>query len=174
MVQINIEKKHLFIIIIFLSLCTLALVIAGNPSTKPNPGHASNEVMVNISGVDKTLQDAIDDGSLGSGGLSCPIGFTKVESQGRILGCMQNSEEGTAIWEVATNNCFTKYGGRLPSASEWTISASQYTLNDETDDWEFMDDWTATNDRGCIGNGGINQMQYCGGSSRAYRCFIPA
>jgi len=69
MVQINIEKKHLFILLIFLSLFTIALVIAINPTTKPNPGHASNEVMVNIGGTDKTLQAAIDDGSLGGGKL---------------------------------------------------------------------------------------------------------
>ena len=67
MVQINIEKKHLFILMIVLSLFTIALVIAVNPTTKPNPGHASNEVMINIGGADKTLQAVIDDGSLGGG-----------------------------------------------------------------------------------------------------------
>ena len=65
MVQINIEKKHLLILVIFLSLFTIALVIAVNPTTKPNPGHLSNEVMINVGGADKTLQAAIDDGSFG-------------------------------------------------------------------------------------------------------------
>ena len=47
-------------LIIFLA--GVILVFAANPSTKPNPGHASNEIMVNINGTDKTLQQAIDDG----------------------------------------------------------------------------------------------------------------
>jgi len=67
MVQINIEKKHLLILVIFLSIFTIALVIAVNPTTKPNPGHLSNEVMINVGGTDKTLQAAIDDGSFGGG-----------------------------------------------------------------------------------------------------------
>ena len=57
----------MLILVVFLSLFTIALVIAVNPSTKPNPGHASNEVMVNVGGADKTLQAAIDDGSLSRG-----------------------------------------------------------------------------------------------------------
>ncbi|MBM3234624.1 hypothetical protein FJZ19_06045 [Candidatus Pacearchaeota archaeon] len=72
MVKINIEKKHLLVLLLFLSIVTIALVIASNPSTKPNPGHASNEIMVNIGGADKTLQAAIDAGDFGGGKVGAP------------------------------------------------------------------------------------------------------
>jgi len=64
--QINIQKRHLFIILaLVVFLAGVILVFAANPTTKPNPGHYSQEVMVNIRGTDKTLQEAIDLGQLG-------------------------------------------------------------------------------------------------------------
>lgn len=67
--QINVEikKRHLYLILaLVVFLAGVMIVIAANPSSKPNPGHASNEVMVNINSVDKTLQQAIDDKDFGS------------------------------------------------------------------------------------------------------------
>ena len=65
-ININLSNKVFYSLIAIISILSIvAIVVAVNPSTKPNPGHASNEVMVNIGGVDKTLQQAIDDSSLG-------------------------------------------------------------------------------------------------------------
>ena len=46
----------------------VGLVISANPISKVNPGHDSTEIMVNIEGNDKTLQQAIDAGDLAGGG----------------------------------------------------------------------------------------------------------
>ena len=72
-VNINLGNKTFYTILaIALVLIVAGIVIAVNPTTKPNPGHASNEVMVNIGGADKTLQAAIDAGDFSGGGnLQC-------------------------------------------------------------------------------------------------------
>jgi len=85
MVKINIEKKHLLVLLLFLSIVTIALVIASNPSTKPNPGHASNEIMVNIGGADKTLQQAIDDRNLGTSNI---IWESSISPEENKWGCL--------------------------------------------------------------------------------------
>ena len=179
MVQINIEKKHLLILVIFLSLFTIALVIAVNPTTKPNPGHLSNEVMINVGGADKTLQVAIDDGSFG-GGISCPSGFTKIISNGYTLGCIENNRRAEKTLTVAVLNCST-IGGRLPSFSEAVIAFSNYALNNEPDNSVSNGEWTDS-----VPGGSWNTMVYhpsaaqyegynVGASTEHfYRCFIPA
>lgn len=73
-INIRIEKKEFWLFAaIIVALVGVGYVIAGNPGSKPNPGHASNEIMININGADKTLQAAIDDGDflVGVGGTSC-------------------------------------------------------------------------------------------------------
>lgn len=64
----------------------------------------------------------------------CPSNFTSVESQGTQLGCIQNDYEGgaAASWTTALNNCFSTYGGRLPTNLEFSLSYSQYSLTNET------------------------------------------
>ena len=66
MITIKLTNKVAYTLIAILALLITSLIVyAVNPTTKPNPGHASNEVMVNINGTDKTLQAAIDDGDFG-------------------------------------------------------------------------------------------------------------
>jgi len=75
MVTINIEKKYFFLFsAIMIFIIGVGLVISANPISKVNPGHDSTEIMVNIEGNDKTLQQAIDAGdftieALGTGWL---------------------------------------------------------------------------------------------------------
>jgi hypothetical protein len=70
---------------------------------------------------DAALQSQIDT-------ISCPSGFTSIESQGRQLGCMQNDEEGVGIYFDAIDNCFSIYGGRLPKLNEWHVAYGNYNL----------------------------------------------
>jgi len=83
--NIEIKKRHLFIILsVIIFLAGVILVIAINPTTKPNPGHASDEVMVNIPGVgDKILQQAIDDGDFDKGRTFTNCGWTGLVCAGR-------------------------------------------------------------------------------------------
>lgn len=69
MITIKLTNKTAYTLILILAVLTTTLVVyAANPTTKPNPGHASQEIMVNIAGTDKTLQAAIDAGDFGGGG----------------------------------------------------------------------------------------------------------
>ena len=77
-------------------------------------------------------------------------------------------------WLAANNTCFTTFGGRLPTYSEWYIAMNNYALTNETDDYEHMiDGWSGANSI-IAGSGAITT--YTGGArttSRAYRCWIP-
>ncbi|MCD8498208.1 MAG: tail fiber domain-containing protein [Alphaproteobacteria bacterium] len=116
-------------------------------------------------------------GGGGSGsGFTCPAGFTKIESQGQTLGCMQTNENGSGVsWETATNTCYTAHGGRLPSSSEWYIAMNNYTLTAENDDSEWNNDQTGDNEHSISGTAATNSS-FNGDSNtgNAYRCFIPA
>ena len=69
-------------------LVGVGVVISMNPSSKVNPGHDSTEVMVNVKGKDKTLQQAIDDGDF-MNNLECII--------------LEKFERGH--WKCITNPC---------------------------------------------------------------------
>ena len=74
MLQIKIEKKDFWLIAaLMVFLVGVGYVIAVNPASKKDPGHDSTEIMININSVDKTLQQAIDEGDfvLGVEGTSC-------------------------------------------------------------------------------------------------------
>ena len=67
MVTINIEKKHLFLIIaISVFLAGTVLVISYDYEDPiRNPGHGADTVWIDIHGEEKTLQNAIDDNNFG-------------------------------------------------------------------------------------------------------------
>ena len=113
------------------------------------------------------------------GSLTCPSGFTKVSGATRDLGCIQDTEASGSAWTTATNACFTTYGGRLPTSSEWYIAANNYTLTGETGNWEWLSDAvgeTGTYDNhAVIGSTAITDVSWgTDTSSYTYRCFIPA
>jgi len=70
MVTFNIEKKDLWLIsTIFVFMVGVGVVIAYNSGGPPSTfGHSSEEVEVDIDGMTKTLQEAIEDKSLGGSG----------------------------------------------------------------------------------------------------------
>lgn len=105
--------------------------------------------------------------------VTCQTGFTKVTAQSRFLWCMQTAEEGTATAFVAQDNCFTTYGGRLPTRQEWWLTMNNFSLTDETDDWEWTGDWAASAGA-VVGNGGLNNaVSAAWTGSDTYRCLIP-
>ena len=119
------------------------------------------------------------DGNLyvaGSIETACPAGFTSIKAGSNQLGCMQTAEEGSATWQVANDDCFDTYGGRLPLATESFIAFENYAFTDEGDDWEWMSDIDSV-----ASNTAIVHGNYAAGTfdtvartlSRAYRCWIP-
>jgi hypothetical protein len=71
-ILISFEKKHLYFLFFAIGILALAgfgMAFKTNPSNNPSQpavmGHSSDEVLVNVSGNEKTLQTAIDDGTLG-------------------------------------------------------------------------------------------------------------
>lgn len=119
------------------------------------------------------------DAPAAGGAVSCPSGFTLVENAGRPLGCIQNTENGTATWHTAVNTCFNSYGGRLPTSAERYIAVNNYSLTAETDDYEWLDDLesasSGTPAHMSAGAGGNTKYDGVESStSQAYRCFIPA
>lgn len=73
--QINIEKRHVFIIsAILVLLAGIIIVIAVAPAwdTTKTVYHSASDVKVTIAGDDYSLQDAIDEGMLGgSSSMNC-------------------------------------------------------------------------------------------------------
>lgn len=67
----HLENRHFLLIVIFIAVLEgVALVIAYGGFQPDVMGHSSGEVMVNIGGVDKSLQQAIDDGDFGGEGVA--------------------------------------------------------------------------------------------------------
>lgn len=102
----------------------------------------------------------------------CPSGFTAI-----LGGCIQNAEQGSAIWETAHDDCFDTYGGKLPSSNELSLAFNKLSLTDEDDDFEMTDDLGESDvailivigikgDADPAVTGGI-------GAPRPYRCWIP-
>jgi len=67
---------------------------------------------------------------------ACPRGFLDVTSRGRSLGCVQEDVErsptsGSIVqrpWFDSAQYCFDTYGGRHPTAEEYTLAALNTTL----------------------------------------------
>lgn len=111
---------------------------------------------------------------------ACPSGFTSITNGWKQIGCMQDDEAnlGTAdTWWNASDDCFTTYGGRLPTMTEWYVAMNNFALSNETDQYE----WTATGSyTGSavgmfnIGNGSLTAIQASShATSIEYRCWIP-
>jgi len=177
--EVTIGNQQLMFLAVFLAaLLIVGLAGAYGGSSPIQMGHSAGELEVTVGGSTMTLQQAIDSRLLGNK-IACPSGFTSIESQGRQLGCIQNSEEGSGTIYDATSNCFSKYGGRLPFFSELYIAMANYNLNDERDDRERIGDWFMTNvvgvDCGGMDFDDANVMWTLGcKTNAAYRCFIPA
>ncbi|MCI5054859.1 MAG: hypothetical protein MRY83_02055 [Flavobacteriales bacterium] len=103
---------------------------------------------------------------------SCPAGFTAVTSNSELLGCIQNDEQGSALWFAATDACFTNYGGRLPLVNEWYLAMNNFSLANETDDAEMTANifsGTVTT----IGNGTVTTLGTANTTTTtAFRCWI--
>jgi len=116
------------------------------------------------------------------GGLkvTCAAGFTSVETTlgGGLmqLGCIQNTEQGSATCQSAILDCFDTYGGKLPSYAQIYIAFQRFNLTDESDDPEWVDSaFTApTYFNGCglidTAGGTFGQPD---SSLNTYRCWIP-
>lgn len=109
--------------------------------------------------------------------FSCPAGFTLIQNAGQTLGCMQTDEEGSGDWPTAVDACFDNYGGRLPTTTEWYVAMANYTLTNETGNWETASDaeYNSVENHAIVGNASISDF-FRGSDTfeRPYRCFIPA
>ena len=114
--------------------------------------------------------NCVAQGSLGSGGgsFSCPSGFTLLTKVGQSLGCIQNTANAATTCTAAIQNCWSTYGGRLPSYSESFIGRAEgftYASRSWTD--------TAGNGNTCGGmetTGVPEDSAY--NTNQVYRCFI--
>lgn len=108
--------------------------------------------------------------------ITCPAGFTNIKAGNNQLGCMQTTEEGTGSWTAGSQDCFTTYGGRIPTVEEWVLSMGNYALTNEIDGYEWTSNIgaVADNDQVIVGNGAITSRSSATYSnSYDYRCFIP-
>jgi hypothetical protein len=115
-------------------------------------------------------------GGSGSGGgtpFACLSGFTKLESNGNTLGCIQNNEEGNAYYDAAFEDCYSTYGGRTPTFAELLIAFTNLSLTAENDADEWVAD--AAGNAEAIAYDTTNEPNAAGvDENRDYRCFIPA
>jgi hypothetical protein len=152
-------------------LQVLGLTVYNNPAVSG----------VDVTGKVLTAQNA--NGAVAwaeAGEITCPSGFTNVKSAGRQLGCMETSEEGEDPFFRAAKKCFDKYGGRLPSHTEWYVSMASYSLSEgsgrnwidgDLNWWQYeiyggqvIASSTAPYQRWTIGRNG---------EAYGYRCWIP-
>jgi len=149
------------------------LLNLGQLASDPPEGQNGSLYYNTVNNVFRGYQ-AGDWSDLGGGGeSSCPSGFTSVASGSNQLGCIQNAEQGAGTWWAANNDCFVAYGGKLPSASEWYIAMNNYTLTNETDDYEWVDEFYSTNAGRLIGNGGLTALSNDTLiNSNVYRCWV--
>ncbi len=113
-IEFHLSNRHLlFVVIIIAILEGVALAIAYGGTQPAVMGHSSGEVMINIGGGDKSLQQAINDGDFTpaapiaefggmyvkccpsvntcvsanpvTGGCSCPAGYSPIRSGVHIL-----------------------------------------------------------------------------------------
>ncbi|OGH59740.1 MAG: hypothetical protein A3G34_07965 [Candidatus Lindowbacteria bacterium RIFCSPLOWO2_12_FULL_62_27] len=112
--------------------------------------------------------------------IICPVNFTSIKSAGYQLGCMQTDEEGTDSWFNATNTCFVKYGGRLPTAAEWYVSMNNYSLLNKLDDREWLSDFGMDRQTFTVATTQTNSLDYIFADATAtprtalfsFRCWI--
>ena len=64
MLTIKLSNKAAYTLIVILSILTASLVVYAY-SNIPNPGHGGDNIVINIGGQEKTLQQAIDEGDFG-------------------------------------------------------------------------------------------------------------
>ena len=107
----------------------------------------------------------------------CRANFTRYG-----LGCIQTAEEGSGTIDVASEDCYDTYGGRLPSLHELSIAFNNLALTDETDDDEWVSagvDWDDVNDyehtflNANVGTDISDGDVTTAVTSKAYRCFVP-
>lgn len=107
-INIQIQKKDLWLFVaLVVFLAGSVYVIAYNSGGPPNlMGHSSEELEIDINGdgvLDKTLQQAVDEGDFGSGSETCPEGTTKISGW-----CMEDALQASANLRDATSNCHSK------------------------------------------------------------------
>ena len=81
MSSVEITKSNIFVLILAISLLGSLFIVQGfnenfnaNPGTAGVFGHSPDEIIVDIGGVQKGLQDAIDDGTISGAAVTCGIG----------------------------------------------------------------------------------------------------
>lgn len=100
MVTINIQKKDLWLLAAVVVFLTGGVYVIAYGSNNPQlHGHDASEAMVNIGGVDKTLQQAINDGDFS--GSSSPTNCVW-ESANRYG---SNTKDGYYIAGISLGGC---------------------------------------------------------------------
>lgn len=97
----------------------------------------------------------------------CPTGMTNIG--GRI--CIETNERAAANWYTAASTCIAE-GFKLPSWGEWYGAMDNATLNNEIDNWEWVDGGTSNTVRKA-GSGNIRATANDDPrNSSAYRCIL--
>ena len=99
---------------------------------------------------------------------ACPTGFTDVNGSM----CIQTDENFAATWFVANTTCIAS-GYKLPTWGEWYGAVTNAVLNDEIDNWEWVDGGTSNTARK-VGNAGVKNTANDNpdSGSEAYRCVM--
>lgn len=73
--------------------------------------------------------------------IICPTDFTKIQSQWKVFGCIQNDVNPAKNFQNAIKDCHNTYWWRLPSYSEVYIAVTNYNLLNEWVYFEWIDQW---------------------------------
>jgi hypothetical protein len=110
-IKINIEKKHLYILSLLVILIGGMLFVKGASS---NFGHSASDVYVNVNGVEKSLQELVDDNSMGDvfvGNCWAPKGGNcKCNLDEKFMMLIGNSAGSSGHCTVKNQNSTDVYG----------------------------------------------------------------
>ncbi len=115
-IEINFSNKIFYTLVILTTLVLLGAGVYAYTKSIPSPGHGADTILISINGQEKTLQEAITTGDLGSGG-SC---YTNWGSQTCAAGYAAVLTGKTGGIE----NFYTAGTGGIPRSSTMCVADS--------------------------------------------------
>ncbi len=85
-IEVAFSKKTFYTLLGLFLLITAGIFVYSYNQQIPNPGHGADSILISVGGVEKSLQDAVDDGDLsGGGGSSNAPALETSGDQGRTV-----------------------------------------------------------------------------------------
>jgi len=136
-IEVNINKKYFLILLGVILVISAGIFVYAQSVQAPNPGHSSEQINVDINGVTKTLQEAIDAGDFASGGAGSS---TYVSRSMTLNGAPRTNPSSTQDMEIIATGLLVNGGSsgiilqiKGPSDSDFFTIARMWSQADTPD-----------------------------------------